>query len=250
MPFQDGLDEENKINSFRLFIDENTISTFFRRPDFSPDGSLLMLPTSQYQKTRESPIEPCILVFRRGDFSTPCCLFYTGNKPVIAIKFNKNLYKSTLTENKIFDLNYKMIFAAGTLDSIFVFSTESPRPIIAIGNIHYSPITDLSWKLDASILGVSSSDGYCSFVKFEKDDFGEIVREEDIEDEKLKGLIFRKPNEDQSKSKEVHKSPLRNSEIKPVQSLDINRIEIEEVTETKIEDGKKKIVPTIVKSFN
>ena len=31
---------------FKYFMDENQIFTFFRRPDFSPDGSFFVLPTS------------------------------------------------------------------------------------------------------------------------------------------------------------------------------------------------------------
>lgn len=242
MSFQDGMDEENKVNSFRLFIDENSISTFFRRPDFSPDGSLLVLPMSQYQKSRDSIAEPCILGFRRGDFSSPCCVYFTANKPVLVIKFNKNLYKSTLEPSKrLFDLDYKMIFAAGTLDSVFLFTTESTRPIISIGNIHYSPITDIAWKFDASLIGISSSDGYCSFVTFENNDLGEKLSKEEIKDEKLQNLIFA-PH-----ISHTHANGIKESiPISPKQT----KMEIEMKTEMKIEGGKKKIIPMMMKSFN
>lgn len=66
-----------------------------------------------------------------------------------------------------------MIFAVACIDSVLIYDTENSKPIIVIGNIHYTTITDLAWKKDGTIFGISSSDGYCSFVVFEKEEFGE-----------------------------------------------------------------------------
>jgi len=40
-----------------------------------------------------------------------------------------------------------------------------------MGNYHFAAITELSWK-GSSLLGMSSSDGYCSFMAFGKDELG------------------------------------------------------------------------------
>jgi chromatin assembly factor 1 subunit B len=61
-----------------------------------------------------------------------------------------------------------MVFAIATFHTVLVYSTENLAPIYAMGNYHFASITELSWK-DSSILGMSSSDGYCSFMVFEKD---------------------------------------------------------------------------------
>lgn len=67
---------------------------------------------------------------------------------------------------------YYMIFAVATSSAVVIYSTEEPtRPIHGMGNYHYASLTDLSWK-DASMLAVSSSDGYCSFMIFENGSLG------------------------------------------------------------------------------
>ena len=75
----------------------------------------------------------------------------------------------------MFDLPYKMVFAVATTDSILIYSTQSFVPIILvsniIGNIHFATLTDISWN-GSKVMGVSSSDGYCSFMIFDKNDLG------------------------------------------------------------------------------
>lgn len=58
-----------------------------------------------------------------------------------------------------------MIFAVATTNSVFIYSTESLKPLYGMGNFHYAALTDLSWK-DDKVLAVSSSDGYLSFFVF------------------------------------------------------------------------------------
>ena len=43
-------------------------------------------------------------------------------------------------------------------------------------------MNDLSW-LETEVLGMASSDGYCSFIVFEKDFFGEIITKKNIPEE-------------------------------------------------------------------
>ena len=69
------LSEEEPMASYRLFIDENALQSFFRRPDFSPDGNLFLLPASQYNSNKAgSPLElsACALLFRRSQMNSPC----------------------------------------------------------------------------------------------------------------------------------------------------------------------------------
>ena len=64
-----------------------------------------------------------------------------------------------------------MIFAIGTIDSVFIYGTDSIIPKFAISNIHLQSITDLSWNAD-KVLAISSSDGYMSFCSFEDGELG------------------------------------------------------------------------------
>jgi hypothetical protein len=47
-----------------MFYDDS-ITTFFRRPDISPDGQLFLLPAGQWQRTPDSPPEHCAFLYRR-----------------------------------------------------------------------------------------------------------------------------------------------------------------------------------------
>lgn len=58
-----------------------------------------------------------------------------------------------------------MVFAIATASSVLIYDTVSLTPIYGMGNYHYATITDLTWKGD-KMLGISSSDGYCSFMIF------------------------------------------------------------------------------------
>lgn len=66
------------------------------------------------------------------------------------------------------------MFAVATTDSVLIYSTSSLIPLAIVGNIHFSLLTDLAW-LNSSILCVSSSDGYCSFIIIENNEFGEVL---------------------------------------------------------------------------
>ena len=56
-----------------------------------------------------------------------------------------------------------MIFAVGTIDQILIYSTQHTKPLVVIGNIHYSTINDLTWTSDGRLLACST-DGYVSIV--------------------------------------------------------------------------------------
>lgn len=60
--------------SARIYHDESLLS-FFRRPWFSPDGSLFLTPTGQVpklenpspgQNSKDEELENCVLMFSRG----------------------------------------------------------------------------------------------------------------------------------------------------------------------------------------
>jgi len=83
----------NEHQNFRLFLDENVLETFFRRPDFSPDGSIFIVPCGQYQKSNDDEPIMASLAFKRGNFSSPCICLPVTQKPAILVRFNPNLYK-------------------------------------------------------------------------------------------------------------------------------------------------------------
>jgi chromatin assembly factor 1 subunit B len=69
------------------------------------------------------------------------------------------------------ELSYKMVFAVGTIDSLYIYDTQSIVPRYAVTNIHFQALTDMAWN-GSSLLAVSSADGYVSLLMFEKNELG------------------------------------------------------------------------------
>ena len=44
-----------------------------------------------------------------------------------------------------FKLPYRVVFAVATLNSLYVYDTESVAPILIHAGLHYAAITDIAW---------------------------------------------------------------------------------------------------------
>lgn len=44
-----------------------------------------------------------------------------------------------------FKLPYRVVFAVATLNSLYVYDTESVVPIAILAGVHYAAITDIAW---------------------------------------------------------------------------------------------------------
>ncbi len=75
-------------------------------------------------------------------------------------------------------LPYRMVYAVATQDGVLIYDTQHANAIVVSNKIHYASITDLSWSSDGYTLGISSSDGYCSFMTFDQSDLGEPLSPE------------------------------------------------------------------------
>lgn len=85
----------------------------------------------------------------------------------------------------VIDLPYRMVIAIATRSSIVLYDTQQITPFAVISNIHYTRLTDITWSLDGRILAVSSTDGFCSIVIFEKNELGTQYVKEDSDEENL-----------------------------------------------------------------
>ena len=75
-------------------------------------------------------------------------------------------------EVPLIDLPWRVLFAVCTTDTVTVYDTSEPTPVAFVGGLHYAAITDAAWSPDGATLVVSSSDGYCSVLKFEEGELG------------------------------------------------------------------------------
>ncbi|KAL2621233.1 hypothetical protein R1flu_001438 [Riccia fluitans] len=168
-----------------LFYDEN-MPSFFRRPSWSPDGSFLLLPAGMEKPTPDAA--PCSLTYliSRKELlkSSPQITLElpAGCKPVMGVRFcplffairSKEESERGMDVSEIvpFELPYKLIFAVATLSSVFIYDTQGSSPVAVFSGLHYAPITDLAWSCDGKFLAISSQDGYCTLVAFDKDELG------------------------------------------------------------------------------
>jgi len=45
----------------------------------------------------------------------------------------------------LFMLPYRIVFAVATLNSLYIYDTESTSPIAIFAGLHYAPVTDITW---------------------------------------------------------------------------------------------------------
>lgn len=164
-----------------LFHDE-TLPSFFRRLAWSPDGSFLLVPSGIHKFASDSVLSNTAFIFSRKDLSRPAMQLPGASKPIIAVRFCPVIF--SLLPNKqqksddgpasvteAFKLPYRLLFAVATLNSLFVYDTQSAYPLAVFAGLHYAAITDIAWSWDAKFIAVSSQDGFCTLVAF---DYGEL----------------------------------------------------------------------------
>ncbi|KAM7322327.1 hypothetical protein ACRRTK_019168 [Alexandromys fortis] len=81
---------------------------------------------------------------------------------------------------ELVSLPYRMVFAVASEDSVLLYDTQQPFPFGYVTNIHYHTLSDISWSSDGTFLAISSTDGYCSFVTFEKGELGVPLKEKPV----------------------------------------------------------------------
>lgn len=184
----------------KYFLDDS-VPTFFRRPTWSPEGQLLLLPCGQFvQSPQQTTPTNATWVFTRGNLTGPAC-HIASKEPSIAARFSPVLYEASASScgsvdkndshtsgngmegvvetsqtQKLFDLPYKMIFAIATMDAILIYDTEHLHPIGMFQEGHYDRMTDLAWSQDGLHLVASNADGYATIFTF---DAGELGKELD-----------------------------------------------------------------------
>lgn len=128
----------------------------------------------------------CVYIFARStlkdNLNKPIMKISNLKKPALIISFNPNFYKIEPTGNSQFiSLPYKLIFAVATSNEILIYDTINIEPMAIIGNLHYTPITDLAWSPDGKMLMISSTDGFCSYISIDTDNlFGQRLNNDEI----------------------------------------------------------------------
>lgn len=174
--------------AYSMFHDETLVS-FFRRPTFSPDGSILVLPAGLKTPLTSSTSSNfthshgIYLNMRNNLHRTPTAFIGGFEKAAIAIRFNPKYYplisggsEGGNADNTLMpwlSLPYRMIFSVITQNAIYIFDTQRTTAIFMFSNLHYASLTDATWSCDGRSLVVSSVDGFCTVADFDQiNDFG------------------------------------------------------------------------------
>ncbi|KAK6924240.1 WD40 repeat [Dillenia turbinata] len=180
--------DDYKATRNHLFHDE-TLQSFFRRLAWSPDGSFLVVPTGSYKFSRASEPVNTAYVFSRKDLSRqdvylsffvlalisgwPALQLPGASKPIVAVRFCPLTFCIRGSNPAaFFKLPYRFIFAVATLNSLYIYDTESIPPIAILAGLHYAAITDIAWSPEAKYLALSSQDCYCTIVEFGNNELG------------------------------------------------------------------------------
>jgi chromatin assembly factor 1 subunit B len=156
----------------KIFADE-TVNAFFRRLTWTIDGSLLLVPFGKRSEREGSysarcyafffffflagiyvdPLQPksaptfATYVFIRSMLSKPIAVLPIQRHPSTCVRCNPKKFKlrSANGSAAIVRLDYRLIWAVATLDSVLVYDSEQSIPIALVEGIHLAELTDLSW---------------------------------------------------------------------------------------------------------
>ncbi|XP_044522832.1 chromatin assembly factor 1 subunit B [Gracilinanus agilis] len=196
-----GVGAEGEARSYRMFHDDS-MKSFFRRLSFTPDGSLLLTPAGCVESGEN--VTNTTYVFSRKNLKRPIAHLPCPGKATLAVRCCPVYFELRPVGNtdkaaqesgsEIIHLPYRLVFAVASEDSVLFYDTQQSFPFGYVSNIHYHTLSDISWSSDGAFLAISSTDGYCSFVTFEKDELGVPLKEKPI-------LNVRTPNTAEKKVK-------------------------------------------------
>ncbi|XP_064008570.1 chromatin assembly factor 1 subunit B [Pogoniulus pusillus] len=200
-----GSGAEGEARSYRMFHDDS-MKSFFRRLSFTADGSYLLTPAGCVESGEN--VTNTTYVFSRNNLKRPVGHLPCPGKATLAVRccpvyfelrqaFNKDDI-SQKTSPALFNLPYRLVFAVASEDSVLFYDTEQSFPFGYVSNIHYHTLSDISWSSDGAFLAISSTDGYCSFVTFEKDELGIPLKEKPQINVRTSGAAEKKVKKSQS----------------------------------------------------
>ncbi|CCD67960.1 CAF1B/HIR1 beta-propeller domain-containing protein [Caenorhabditis elegans] len=209
---------ETKIH--KLFHDDQLFS-FQRALGFSPNGEFIAAPCAHLELGSSDLYGTYF--FRREDLGVKEApyTFYPAPRPTFLVKFSPvtfSLLPST-KENHL-GLPYRLLWIALNKDAIYFYDSQHSYPVAVVDNIHLNALTDASFSHDGRVLVVSSLEGFCSFVKINLTQWGEVMTEivpvcgspnliEEKKQKKRKSTVAVVIEKEKEKEEDAAKSPMR-----------------------------------------
>ncbi len=166
--------KEVEATKWKLFISEShypndPTAHFFRRPEFSPDGSMVVLPGGLSEPDANGQARFVTHLFSRRALSTgqgPAATLTTPCSPAMAVRFHPRPWKSNDGLSQFY------VFIVTTVNSFYVLRSDKPKPIAFGTDLHCTAIVDASWSYDGQLVALCSTDGYMTLVRFEQGELG------------------------------------------------------------------------------
>ncbi|KAI0244538.1 Chromatin assembly factor 1 subunit, partial [Massospora cicadina] len=166
-------DPTKTLLTYNHLYQSETLASFFRRPDITPDGALIITPAGIYKESESDGTSYSVHIYPRNRLLSPPLMRLTGfPKPPIAIRCSPIMYKLEAGSESVLSLGYRCVFAVATQNSVFVYNTQHLHPIAFASNLHHASLTDLSWSCDGLTLLASSADGFASILRFSSNELG------------------------------------------------------------------------------
>nr|CAH7753903.1 unnamed protein product [Callosobruchus chinensis] len=111
------------------YFHDDTFKSFFRRLEFSPDGSLLVVPSGRMEAEDCKKVLCATLMFTMDNYTKPAAILPIPNQCTTVVRFCPVLF--TLREDgpePTVKLPYRMVFAVGTDHDIILYDTQQKEP--------------------------------------------------------------------------------------------------------------------------
>ncbi|XP_076257991.1 chromatin assembly factor 1, p105 subunit [Rhynchophorus ferrugineus] len=155
------------------FFYDDTFKSFFRRLSFTPDGSLLIVPSGHIEVNDCKYFLNATLIFTLDNWLEPAAILPLCRQSSTVIRCCPILFElHDDAPDPFIKLPYRMIFAVGTDHDVILYDTQQIIPFARFQDIHYTRLTDLTWSHDGSLLVASSTDGFCTLITFETRELG------------------------------------------------------------------------------
>jgi chromatin assembly factor 1 subunit B len=132
---------------------------------WSPDGSLLVIPTGQLLQKEE--IISCAYMFSKKNLTSPILALPVKGVSAL-VQFSPRFYRIQDNESPLIESQFKFLFSVATYQEIYVYSTCQTTPLYILSNVHYASFTDMSWHSNGQLLAASSMDGFVTFMQIEE----------------------------------------------------------------------------------
>jgi len=158
-------------------------SPFFRRPSWSPDGAHLLTANAM-----NGPVFVASVIMR-GPWSSDVSL--VGHENAVSVTaFNPRLFRGTDSPKSV-----ATVLALGGIDqSVSVWVTGHPRPVLVFKDVFERQVTDLSWSADGLVLYASSADGSLAVFQFSHDQLPNFASDDELENAR-NVFGYRKPSQ-------------------------------------------------------